>query len=184
MLYTGSDEYEKLVASLSKTSLLHGIKNASPIAQTSCLEGYHSVVNQFAPKMLAYSRTGILCRSVITLLIVLIISWGGGGLLMVPGKIQWILHNFRTILAAIHFNYNICRKSKVDMHGNVKLKVTYPKFKEGEATVKEVKVVPNYGKVFLYKSVQNEKHYNFLVFSPSLEQFHRVCNCLMYCKMP
>ena len=67
LLYTGSDEYEKLVASLSKTSLLHGIKNALPIAQTSCLEGYHSVVNQFAPKMLVYSRTGILCRSVITL---------------------------------------------------------------------------------------------------------------------
>ena len=52
--FTGSDEYEKLVANLSKTSLLNGIKNASPIAQTSCLEGYHSVVNHFAPKMLAY----------------------------------------------------------------------------------------------------------------------------------
>jgi hypothetical protein len=73
--FTGSDEYEKLVANLSKTSLLNGIKNASPIAQTSCLEGYHSVVNQFAPKMLAYSHTGILCRSVIThAVIVLTIS--------------------------------------------------------------------------------------------------------------
>lgn len=60
---------------------------------------------------------------------------------MVPGKkLNGYIQNFRTILAAIHFNYNICRKSKVDMHGNVKLKVTYPKFKEGEATVKEVKV--------------------------------------------
>ena len=80
---------------------------------------------------------------------------------MVPGKIQWILHNFRTILAAIHFNYNIYRKSKVDMHGNVKLKVTYPKFKEGEATVKEVKVVPNYGKVFFVQQCSKRKALQF-----------------------
>jgi len=87
---------------------------------------------------------------------------------MVPGKkIKWILHNFRTILAAIHFNYNICRKSKVDMHGNVKLKVTYPKFKEGEATVKEVKVVPNYGKVFLYKCSKRKALQFFSIFTIS-----------------
>ncbi|CAB4006731.1 uncharacterized protein LOC111334905 [Paramuricea clavata] len=120
-LTKGSDEYEKLVANLSKTSLLNGIKNASPIAQTSCLEGYHSVVNQFTPKMLAYSHTGILCR---------------------------------TIPAATHFNYNLRRQSKVDMDGNVKLKVTYPKFKEGEATVREVKVVSNYDYVAeIYKTM-------------------------------
>jgi len=52
---------------------------------------------------------------------------------------------FRTILSAIHFNYNLQREAQVDDQGNPKLKVTYAKFKEGEATVREVKVEQNYG---------------------------------------
>ena len=54
----------KLVEALTQNSLLKGIKQASPVAQTSYLEGNHSVVNQFAPKMLAYSYLGMLCRRV------------------------------------------------------------------------------------------------------------------------
>lgn len=110
-LTKGSVAYEKLVEALTQNSLLKGIKQASPVAQTSCLEGYHSVVNQFAPKMLSYSYSGMLCR---------------------------------TVLAAIHFNYNLKRETKVDEHGKSRLKVTYPKFKQGEATVREVRVDPNY----------------------------------------
>jgi len=59
---TGSLAYEKLCEALSNVNLLKGIKQSSPNAQTSALEGYHSVVNQFAPKMLAYSYLGMLCR--------------------------------------------------------------------------------------------------------------------------
>ncbi|XP_078384210.1 uncharacterized protein LOC144666703 [Oculina patagonica] len=110
-LTKGSIAYEKLVEALSQNSLIKGIKQASPVAQTSCLEGYHSVVTQFAPKMLAFSYLGMLCR---------------------------------TILAALHFNYNLNRETKVDEHAEPKLKVTYPKYKQGEATVREVKVVQNY----------------------------------------
>lgn len=62
LFHSGSIVYEKLVEALSQNSLLKGIKQASPVAQTSCLEGYHSVVNQFAPKMLAFSYLGMLCR--------------------------------------------------------------------------------------------------------------------------
>lgn len=51
----------------------------------------------------------------------------------------------RTILAAIHFNFNLKWESRVDAHGEPKLKVTYPKFKDGEATVREMKVEQNYG---------------------------------------
>ena len=54
--------YEKVCKVLKKTSLVKGIKKASPIAQTSCLEGFHSVLNQFAPKMIAYSYQGMYCR--------------------------------------------------------------------------------------------------------------------------
>lgn len=54
--------------------------------------------------------------------------------------------NCSTILAAIHFNYNLKRETKVDAHANPRLKVTYPKYKQGEVTVREVKVVQNFGK--------------------------------------
>ena len=43
-------------------ALVKGIMQASPLAQTSCLEGFYSVLNQFAPKMIAYSYIGLYCR--------------------------------------------------------------------------------------------------------------------------
>ena len=63
-------------------------------------------------------------------------------------NLMWInslLFIFRTILSAIHFNYNLRRENEVDDQGNTKVKVTYPKFKDGEATVREIKVEQNYG---------------------------------------
>jgi solute carrier family 8 (sodium/calcium exchanger) len=62
MHFLGSMAYEKLCEAFNKPSLVKGIQQASHIAQTSCLEGYHSVVNQFAPKMYAYSYLGMLSR--------------------------------------------------------------------------------------------------------------------------
>ena len=59
--------------------------------------------------------------------------------------INSLLFIFRTILSAVHFNYNLRRESKVDDKGNIKVKVTHPKFKDGEATVREIKVEQNYG---------------------------------------
>ena len=47
-----SEAYEKLCLALNKSTLTKAIEKASSVEQTSCLEGYHSVVNQFAPKML------------------------------------------------------------------------------------------------------------------------------------
>lgn len=84
---------------------------ASPSAQTDCLEGFHSVLNLFAPKLIAYSYIGMYCRH---------------------------------ILAALHFNFNLHREDKVNKDGTVPLKVSYPKFKNGEATVRSRKVEQNF----------------------------------------
>jgi len=54
----------------------------------------------------------------------------------------------RTILAALHFNYNLNRESKLDDHGEPRLRVNYVKYKYGEATIKEVKIPQNYGNKF------------------------------------
>lgn len=59
---SASEEYEKLCKILQKKNITSAVKKASPVGQTSCLEGYHSVVNQFAPKMLSFSYTGMLAR--------------------------------------------------------------------------------------------------------------------------
>ena len=56
-----------------------------------------------------------------------------------------IIYNFRTILSALHFNYNAKRESKVNDHGQTKLTIDYPKFKGGDATVREMKADQNYG---------------------------------------
>ena len=70
-LSVGSVAYEKLCSALTNVNLIKAIKQASPFAQTSCLEGFHSVLNHFAPKMIA-SRTKradlqqICIRSVLT----------------------------------------------------------------------------------------------------------------------
>lgn len=61
-LIAGSEAYGKLVDALSTTNITTAIKKASSNGQTSYLEGYHSVINQFAPKMLAYSYLGMLSR--------------------------------------------------------------------------------------------------------------------------
>lgn len=55
----GTLVYEKLCEALSNKALVRGIKQASPHAQTSCLECFHSVLNHFAPKMIVYSYVGM-----------------------------------------------------------------------------------------------------------------------------
>ena len=59
---TDSPVYEKVHATLTNSRLISGIKQASPLSQTSCLKGFHSVLNHFCPKMIAYSFDGMFCR--------------------------------------------------------------------------------------------------------------------------
>ena len=59
----GSVVYEKVSKALKNKRLTKGIQQASPLAQTSCLEGFHSVLNQFAPKMIAFSYIYMVLKS-------------------------------------------------------------------------------------------------------------------------
>jgi hypothetical protein len=56
---------------------------------------------------------------------------------------------FRHIIAAVHFNINLHRDNRKNEDGSEQMKVVYPKFKNGEATVRNVKVKPNYGMNYL-----------------------------------
>ena len=51
----------------------------------------------------------------------------------------------RHILAAVHYNFNLHRETKKRTDGEERIKVFYPKFKHGEATVRGVRVHPNFG---------------------------------------
>lgn len=142
--------YEKVSAALTNSRLVKGIKQASPLDQTSCLEGFHSVLNQFSPKMIAYWYQGQYCRS--------IAFWKHLSRSQIncahARNTLWyaivFFLFFRHILAVIHFNYNLHRGTKTRKSDNSeRLKFTYPKFKNGEATVRSVKVAPDFSKFYV-----------------------------------
>lgn len=61
---------------------------------------------------------------------------------------MFYLHVIRHILAIVHFNSNLQRdikKRKKD--GVAQVRLMYPKFKNGEATVRDVRVEQNFGKL-------------------------------------
>ncbi|KAF3847116.1 hypothetical protein F7725_020144 [Dissostichus mawsoni] len=58
-------EVEKL---LCNTRLCNYIKRQSPGHQTSMVEGFHSLVNHFTPKMFAFSYSGMMCRTILAAL--------------------------------------------------------------------------------------------------------------------
>ncbi|XP_041474440.1 uncharacterized protein LOC121423188 isoform X2 [Lytechinus variegatus] len=64
----GSKAFDKLSQELSKTRLKNDMKKMSPLAQTSSVEAFHSVMLYWCPKMLAYSYAGIKCRLAIAAL--------------------------------------------------------------------------------------------------------------------
>lgn len=50
------------------TRILNDIKQLSSESQTSCLEGFHSLLNQWHPKMLHFSWLGTFCRHILAIL--------------------------------------------------------------------------------------------------------------------
>eukprot|EP00794_Sanderia_malayensis_P004058 gene4058-biopygen2533 len=110
--FSDSTAYKKMKASLTNARLIAGIKKASPLTQTSCIEGFHSVLNHFSPKMIGFSYIGMKCRH---------------------------------IIAVLHFNENLLKEVKKKKDGSVRYAVSYPKFKNGEATVRELRIPSKFG---------------------------------------
>lgn len=77
----------------------------------------------------------------------------------------------RHILASLHFNENLRRKTKTTKEGKPYMNVIYPKFKMGEEVVREVAEPPTYGIYmnsnlpcfFVYFSIQTQLRINVTV---------------------
>ena len=54
--------FELLSDVILNKNLLDDIKKLSPSKQTSSLESYYSIVNNFVPKLLGFSYVGMQCR--------------------------------------------------------------------------------------------------------------------------
>ena len=123
-----------MLAALTNTKLMNGIKKASPFGQTSALEGFHSVLNQFSPKMIGYSYRGTFCRyecidsMTVTMIIVYFVS-----IYLIEKSV------FKISLKCCR---NLHRQNRM-RNGVEQLHVVYPKFKNGEAVVRNVKVQQN-----------------------------------------
>ena len=60
---------------------------------------------------------------------------------------KFIIIFFRHIIAVVHFNANLNRAIQTRGADSVeRIKVSYPKFKNGEATIRDVKIKPDFGK--------------------------------------
>ncbi|KAL1481106.1 hypothetical protein MTO96_050460 [Rhipicephalus appendiculatus] len=64
----GSEVYKKLCGTVLNARLLKDIEQLSSDAQTSCLEGYHSLMIRFAPKSVAHSPALMSARTMLAVL--------------------------------------------------------------------------------------------------------------------
>jgi len=58
----GTKACERLSSIVLNKKLCQDILKLSPLHQTSSIEAFHSLILQFAPKMLSFSFMGMLCR--------------------------------------------------------------------------------------------------------------------------
>ncbi|XP_020895307.1 uncharacterized protein LOC110234280 [Exaiptasia diaphana] len=58
----GAEDTVKLSEIIESTRMRNKVAKLSPLGQTSSLEGYHSIVNQFCPKMIHFSYNVMYAR--------------------------------------------------------------------------------------------------------------------------
>ncbi|CAH1242316.1 Hypp6572 [Branchiostoma lanceolatum] len=67
-IFSGSKAHDKLSAVLLKKDRLADIKKLSSVAQTSCLEAFHSTLNHWHPKMTHFPWMGSYCMHILAVL--------------------------------------------------------------------------------------------------------------------
>nr|XP_039253207.1 LOW QUALITY PROTEIN: uncharacterized protein LOC120330355 [Styela clava] len=67
-IFPGQRAYDELESLFDNFRFKKDIRKLSPLDQTSGLEGFHSLLNHFAPKMLSYGYKGIFCRMLLAVL--------------------------------------------------------------------------------------------------------------------
>ena len=133
-IHLGSKACEKLYDTICNKKLPVDVQKLSPQQQTSNLESYYSVVNHIVPKLLAFSYIGMHCRFMIIIIIHI--------------KLYQInLHRLK--IAAMHFNENFGRQQAITKSGKERIRIVFPKQKQGEYTPKVVPVTPTFNKIHL-----------------------------------
>ena len=74
------------------------------------------------------------------------ICFGWTQILSLSSYWLFISYHNRHILAAIHFNFNLMRDTKKKADGSEQIRVLYPKFKNGEASIRDIRIEQNFGK--------------------------------------
>ena len=70
----------------------------------------------------------------------------------------------RHVIAAVHFNHNLHRGVTLNEDGSERVKVVYPKFKNGNAKVQHVRVNLNYGKITIIVKLEINMKVIFYIF--------------------
>ena len=83
-------------------------------------------------------------------------------ILIIPDQSDYLFFHPRHILAALHFNHNLVRDVKKKANGSNQVKLIYPKFKNGVASVRDVRIQPNYG-VFCLSSFLCQKLFSLMI---------------------
>lgn len=125
--------------------LLKDIEQLSTAAQTSCLESFHSLIIQFAPKSTAYTPSVMRAR-----------CSGVNNFLFVKLLSQFVLqravcfrshHCCRTQLAILHHNENVSREQATDASGNPRFHKKLPKSSKGREVLCPIKTKATHGKL-------------------------------------
>lgn len=145
MFISGTKVMEKLELRVNSRQMKRDIPMLSLSFQTSSLEAYHSIINQFAPKMYKFSYFGMQSRYVNCFDFYkhfLILSF------FFQRKVgfNWLYVYCSLTLAALHYNENSEKVQAATREGNLQYSIVFPKQKKGEFTVKKVKTQSTYGK--------------------------------------